>query len=180
MLKSKRSRAFGIALLSILALSFAAYGAIRYLTTVSNQVTITTYGVDLIRYDTKAQVTSIPWGTLTPPGSIGSDAIYGSSKGELQVKNTGDFPCWVCWTTSGTLPPGFTLTAGYTLDGVNSNVWTENTMFLGQGDAYPGFSAIPVGGLSDRIYFALSADTTVTRGTYNFTITLYAVDSATG
>jgi hypothetical protein len=73
------------------------------------------------------------------------------------------------------MPQGFTLLAGFTQDGSNTNQWTQNTEALGKAGG-----AIPVGGLSDRVFFYISVDSSVVRGTYNFTIVLQAVDSASG
>jgi hypothetical protein len=173
-IKSRKARIFAVAMLGILAASFVAYAAIRYQTTIQNQVNVTTYGVQLDVYSTGAQVTSISWGSLTPPQTISTDSIYGGGTGSLVVKNVGDFPCWITWNASA-MPTGFTLLAGSTQDGSNTYSWTQNTGVLGKAG-----NAIPVGGLSDRVFFYVSVDSSVAHGTYSFTIVLQAVDSASG
>jgi hypothetical protein len=173
-IKSRKARIFAVAMLSVLAASFVAYAAIRYQTTIQNQVNVTTYGVQLDVVSTGAQVTSISWGSLTPPETKTTDTIYGGGTGSLVVKNVGDFPCWITWNASA-MPTGFTLMAGFTHDGSNTNQWTQNTEALGNGG-----NAIPIGGLSDRVFFYVSVDSSVVRGTYSFTIVLQAVDSASG
>lgn len=175
-IKSRKARIFAVALLSILAASFTALAAIKYTATVTNQVTILGYELQLWRTDSSLQVTGINWGSLTQGISINTETLYGWGEYlpyalQLEVKNTGDYALKVSWNTTG-LPTGVTITCDYW----NTANWVplaQNTDLLGD-DTHTMGSPIAPGSFSDPVRFTLNIASDAPRGTYgNFSIQLF-------
>ena len=172
-INKKKARILALLSLGILAVSIVAYGAVKYMTSITNNVTITGYELQLWRSDTNAQVTAINWGSLTQGTVINTETLWGWGEGipgmiQLKVKNSGDYAALVSWYINGSLPNGVTVTCDYwpTLA-----VWTslpQNATFGLNG------LPVPVGSFSDPLRFTLSIPASTPRQSFSFGIVLDA------
>jgi len=167
MMKTKTAKLSALILLSVLAVSFAAYAVLKYSTVVTNTAFIKGFEAALWRIDTGTAVTSIAWGGIDLGTTVDTETLFGITK-QLAIKNTGDYQIYAGWNLTGTLPSGVTLVCARWISGTTWNNLPQNT--------FPNEMHVTANGVSTPIRFTLYAPANAPKSTLNFNITLLASD----
>lgn len=91
-----------------------AFATVFYTRTIGNNGNVkAAWNIALFRWDTQADITSIPWGDVDPGVVITTNQLFSGTC--LKIKNNGNAEVFVAWKLDPTtpLPPGLVLTARY-------------------------------------------------------------------
>lgn len=175
MQKVSRKKLASIAVVGILLLAVTSYAILKYQEKITNTGNVIGYEVKLVRRDTNAIITTIPWGDIEQGQTKTSDASLVLTK-NLTMKNTGDFDCYMGWKLNSTLPNGITLTCQYWYtDGAAWKPLAQN-----QFSDSDGWSLVAKNTFSNPVMWTLNVPNDSPRGAINFDILLLTATTLSG
>jgi hypothetical protein len=172
-MQQKTIKFAALALLSLLAITFAALGVLKYTATVTNTAMIKGYKIALWNTVTNAEINEIPWGDIDLNIPKDTEMVF-TSVHQIKVKNVGNYDCFIAWKMNDTIPSGVSLSCDY-WDGDSAGSWKP----FSQND-YSTLPQLSVNDYSKPFRWVLTASNDAPMGSLTFKIYLLDANTAAG